>query len=75
VAGRVGDALAGLARVVAPPPRERAGDATADEEKGFQGANTILVSSTVSCAALPSTARIANWEAPGRHISIQVSGE
>jgi len=31
-------------------------EATADEENGFQGANTVLVSSTVSPAAIPRRA-------------------
>src|SRR5438132_12470712 len=46
-----------VARVVAAPPRKLAGDATADEEKGFQRAKEVLVSSTVSCAAFPSCPR------------------
>jgi hypothetical protein len=56
--------------MVAATGPDRAGEATADEEKGFQRANTVLVSSTVSRAATPSTAHIANWGAPGRHNSI-----
>jgi len=49
-------------------------EATADEENGFQGANTVLVSSTVSPAAIPRRALNAKAVAPGRHPSSQLSG-
>jgi hypothetical protein len=49
--------LAGLAREVAPASKERAAAATADEEKGFQGAKQVLASFTVSLAASPRRAR------------------
>jgi len=48
--------------------------ATADEEKGFHFANTVLVSSTVSPEATPRRALNANAVDPGRHPSSQLSG-
>jgi hypothetical protein len=47
---------------------------TADGENGFQGANTVLVSSTVSPEATPRRALNANAVDPGRHPSSQLSG-
>jgi hypothetical protein len=47
---------------------------TADGENGFQGANTVLVSSTVSPAAMPRRALNAKAVAPGRPPSTQVAG-
>jgi hypothetical protein len=47
---------------------------TADGENGFQGANTVLVSSTVSPEATPTRALNANAVDPGRHPSSQLSG-
>jgi hypothetical protein len=49
-------------------------EATADEEKGFQGANTVRLSSTVSPAAIPRLALNANAVATGRHPSSRQSG-
>ena len=49
-------------------------EATADRENGFHFANTVLVSSTVSAAAVASHARKAKVVAPARHPSIQLSG-
>jgi|SRR5450759_1057326 hypothetical protein len=48
--------------------------ATADGEKGFQGANTVLVSSTVRPPAIPRRALKSNDVDPGRHPSSQMSG-
>jgi len=47
---------------------------TADQENGFHRANTVLVSSTVSPAAMPSFPLKAKAAAPGRHPSSQLSG-
>ena len=47
---------------------------TADGENGFQGAKTVLVSSTVSPAAIARRALNANAVAPGRHPTTQLSG-
>lgn len=47
-------------------------EATADAEKAFQSANTVLVSSTVSSAAIPRRALRANALAPDRHPSTQL---
>jgi hypothetical protein len=49
-------------------------EATADEEKGFHFANTVLVSSTVSPAAIPRRALNAKVVAPDRHPSSQLWG-
>jgi hypothetical protein len=49
-------------------------EATADEEKGFHFANTVLVSSTVSPAAVPRRARKAKAVAPGRQPSRELWG-
>jgi hypothetical protein len=47
---------------------------TADGENGFHGANTVLVSSTVSRAAATRRALKANAVDPGLHPSSQMSG-
>jgi hypothetical protein len=48
-------------------------DDPADEQKGFQGAKTVLVSLTVSRAAVPSRALNAKAFASGRQPSSQQS--
>ena len=62
------------AKVVAASSEYRMLEETADGENGFQGANTVLVSSTVSRAAAASRALKANAVDPGLHPSSQMSG-
>ena len=61
------------AKVVAASSEGRTLEDTADEEKGFHFANTVLLSSTVSPAAAPSRARNAKAFAPARQPSSQLS--
>jgi hypothetical protein len=61
------------ARVVAASSECRMLEETADGENGFQAANTVLVSSTVSPAAISSRALRANALAPGRQPSTQLA--
>ena len=62
------------ARVVAASSARRMLEHTADGGNGFQGANMVLVSSTVSPAAILSRALNAKAVASGRHPSNQFSG-
>lgn len=64
--GPTGEFAAPAARDAAAPTEKRTGGQTADEEKAFQRAKQVLVSSTVSLAASPSVALSAQLALPLR---------